>query len=446
MITLAAEVTSGAWLALVVLTALGTRWWRPAPGPASLALRGEPPAVVSLLARRLPRDGYPATLLDLAARGWIVLSEAEPGRVMCRSAEGRSGDPGLTDYERRALAHLESRAAGLGAVPGTALDSGFEADEDEFRQLFRDEVQADARARGLLRSRIGRGTLALLVTAGTAGLVLTDVALTEHHAAGEIITATLVYLMFLQAPWALRRRARPTRAGRAALAGWLGFRVALAGRRSGRTAGTATLAAAGDRAIAYAAALGAAPDAVAAFSSAADRGHAWSSLRGGWHRVLAGRPRDPYVPGVPALTLITAFGALFAAADLYVLTSSGLLWAMGFAVFPGCTWWACAIWVYGSAARAARRPELAEFDGQVLKRWTESDGENGTSHCIAIDDGVSERAWSFTVAAGAYAEVRAGMLVHVRADPRRNRLLALSPGGAPGARAAATTPGAGRRT
>ena len=48
---------------------------------ATLALRGEPPAVVSLLAGRLARDGYPATLLDLAARGWMGLGEAEPSRV-----------------------------------------------------------------------------------------------------------------------------------------------------------------------------------------------------------------------------------------------------------------------------------------------------------------------------------------------------------------------------
>jgi hypothetical protein len=114
--------------------------------------------VVSLLAGRLKQDGYPATLLDLAARGWIGLDEAEPSRVMCRPAAGRADDPGLTPYERRALAHLELRAAGMGAVPGTALDTGFENGEDEFRKLFRDEVRADARGRGLLRSRMGRGT------------------------------------------------------------------------------------------------------------------------------------------------------------------------------------------------------------------------------------------------------------------------------------------------
>ena len=55
----------------------------------------EPPAVVSLLAGNLDAYGYPATLLDLAARGWLRLAGPEagpevgpaggsaPGPVMC---------------------------------------------------------------------------------------------------------------------------------------------------------------------------------------------------------------------------------------------------------------------------------------------------------------------------------------------------------------------------
>lgn len=158
MLVHATGALSCAWIAAIALTALCTRPWRPAPARPSLTPRDEPPAVVSLLAGRLKQDGYPATLLDLAARGWIGLDEAEPSRVMCRPAAGRADDPGLTPYERRALAHLELRAAGMGAVPGTALDTGFENGEDEFRKPFRDEVRADARGRGLLRSRMGRGT------------------------------------------------------------------------------------------------------------------------------------------------------------------------------------------------------------------------------------------------------------------------------------------------
>jgi Predicted membrane protein (DUF2207) len=431
MLVRAVEALSCAWLTVIALTALCTWPWRPAPRRPSVTLRDEPPAVVSLLAGRLERDGYPATLLDLAARGWIGLDEAEPDRVMCRPAAGRPDYPGRTAYERRALAHLEFRAAGMGVVPGTALGSGFEPGEEEFRKLFRDEVRADARGRGLLRSRIGRGTLALLEAAGAGCMVLADAAMAQRHAAAGIVMVTFAYLVVLQAPWALYRCTRLTRPGRAALAEWLGFRVALIGSRSGRTAGTAMLAVSGDRRIAYAAALGAAPDAVAAFSSSADRDHAWSSFGGSWHRVLLGSPRANYVPGPLALAGITAYGCMYGVIVLAAWKTSGPLWAAGLAVVPGSSWWLPALWVYPSAVRASRLPRFAEFDGQVLKRWTESDGDNGTDHCIAIDDGVSQRAWALVVGSGIYADAKAGTLVHVQVDPRRNVLIAMAPSEAP---------------
>ena len=39
--------------------------------------------MISLLAGRLDRDGYAATLLDLAARGWLRLYVPPSGPVMC---------------------------------------------------------------------------------------------------------------------------------------------------------------------------------------------------------------------------------------------------------------------------------------------------------------------------------------------------------------------------
>jgi hypothetical protein len=428
MLVHAAQVLSCAWLTVIALAALCTLPWRPAPDrrPA-LTLRDEPPAVVSLLAGRLERDGYPATLLDLAARGWIGLDETGPGGVMCHPATRRPDDPGLTAYERRALAHLELRAAGMGVVPGTALGSGFEDGEQEFGKVFRDEVRADARAHGLLRSRIGRRTLALLEIAGAGCMVLADVAIAQHHAAGDVVLVTIVCLVLLQAPLALYTSARLSRPGRAAAAEWLAFRVALTGSRSRRTTGTALLAAASDRRIAYAAALGAAPDAVAAFSPSADRDHAWSSFGGSWHRVLIGSPQAKVAPGPVMLAGVTAYGCLYAVIVVAAWLTSGPLWAVGLAVIPGSSFWAPAILVYGGAVRASRRPRFAEFDGQVLKRWTQYDGENGTDYCIAIDDGVSQRAWALVVDSKTYADAKAGTLVHVQVDPRRNVLLAMAP-------------------
>jgi hypothetical protein len=76
---------------------------------------------------------------------------------------------------------------------------------------------------------------------------------------------------------------------------------------------------------------------------------------------------------------LTASGFIFGGIILVVLNASGTLWAAGAAVFPGCTWWIPAIWVYGSAARASRLPRFAEFDGQVLKRWTQPDGATAST-------------------------------------------------------------------
>jgi hypothetical protein len=68
-----AAATAAGWLLLfLILLAL--------PPAAQLrrderAAQGiEPPAVVSLLAGRLERDGFGVTLADLAARGWFRLS------------------------------------------------------------------------------------------------------------------------------------------------------------------------------------------------------------------------------------------------------------------------------------------------------------------------------------------------------------------------------------
>ncbi|HEV2256071.1 MAG TPA: hypothetical protein VGS06_23230, partial [Streptosporangiaceae bacterium] len=86
MIPLAAATVAGWLLLFVVLLVLPPvsqprRDERAAPGI-------EPPAVVSLLAGRLERDGFGVTLADLAARSWFRLSgapgSAEPAMpVMC---------------------------------------------------------------------------------------------------------------------------------------------------------------------------------------------------------------------------------------------------------------------------------------------------------------------------------------------------------------------------
>ncbi len=124
------------------------------PPPAH---RGPPPAVVGLLAGRPARDGFRATLLDLAARGWFQLRQ--PGVLIGGDAMRLTGPvtcvlPSATDltnllpYERRAVAHLAWHARVRGEV---AADAVIRAISAGGLRAFRDELADDARARGLTR-------------------------------------------------------------------------------------------------------------------------------------------------------------------------------------------------------------------------------------------------------------------------------------------------------
>lgn len=176
-------------------------------------MRTEPsPAVVALLDGRSGRDGFRATLLDLGVRGWFSLRQPGivigrdmmrlSGPVVCVLAPGQA-DVGMLSYERRVARYLTRRAGTRGEFPADTLPGDLAASE---LRAFRDEVTADARARGLITP----------------------------------------------APWGtprwMARRDRLTPAGLSALASW-----------RARYAGSSRPAVGVERDVAYAAALGAAP-------------------------------------------------------------------------------------------------------------------------------------------------------------------------------------------
>ena len=182
-----AVVAGAGWLFLFVVLLTVP----PSPGPHEGGGQGEgrtrrppdaddvPPAVVSLLAGRLDKLGFGATLIDLAARGWFEVRQpagpaglrgsrdpwdpADPaGPALCVV---RAETPGgaLTPFERRVVAHVALRAGARGEVPAPALSDGFGGGETEFMSAFRGEVDAEARRRGLTRSRLSGGRIALLL-------------------------------------------------------------------------------------------------------------------------------------------------------------------------------------------------------------------------------------------------------------------------------------------
>src|SRR5580693_10507196 len=85
MLLIIGVATSVGWLLALFAGMTAARSPRPRAGRA--AVHGgtmppgidEPPAMVSLLAGNLDAYGYPGTLLDLAARGWLRLAGPEVG-------------------------------------------------------------------------------------------------------------------------------------------------------------------------------------------------------------------------------------------------------------------------------------------------------------------------------------------------------------------------------
>jgi hypothetical protein len=412
----------------------------------SVAAGGEPPAVVSLLAGHLDGTGYPATLLDLAARGWFDLAEPEPGRLMCLLPPHPPRQP-LTPYEERAALHLARRAAGRGEVPASALAEGFADGQVAFSEAFHDEVVADARGRGLIKPSL-RGRTALLLAGAAlipAVLVAGAVDVTAHP--GRAFLPVLCWLVLL---WfiglGLRGSERLTSAGKACLAVWQrrqemltgdGPRAALPGASpavAGDDLAMVLDADDGDRTVAYTAALGSAPAAVAAFTRS--RTLVWSSYGGRWRQLVVGDPAERSWPPSVALALfagltVSFFSALLLIGGLVVHGFDGaVLVAVGVAGLIGGV-----VLLRRAKLADQQLPSTAEFDGVVLERWTwvQKGDEGGDTTCygVALDDGQQEQAWAFTVDHGVYARLVPGALVHATVNPRRNRLIAAAVTGTP---------------
>jgi hypothetical protein len=410
--------------------------------------------VVSLLAGHLDDTGYPATLLDLAARGWFRLAEPEPGRLMCLLPPDPPRQP-LAPYEERAALHLARRAAGRGEVPASALAEGFADGQVAFSESFHNEVVEDARGRGLIRSRL-RGRTALLLAGAAlipAVLVAGAVHVTAHPGRAFLpVFCWLVLLWFIGLD--LRGSERLTEAGTACLAGWQRSRTALTGDGpraavpgvdpgvdpgAGPAVAGDDLAIAldttdGGRTIAYAAALGAAPAVVAAFTRTPTL--VWSSYGGRWRQLAVGDPAErSWLPGV-ALPLFgglttSFFAALLLIGGLVVHGFDGaVLVAAGVAGVVGGV-----VLLRRAKLADEQLPSIAEFDGVALERWTwvqkGDEGSDTTCYAVALDDGQQDEAWAFTVDHGVYARLVPGTLVHATVNPRRNRLVAADVTGIP---------------
>jgi hypothetical protein len=268
----------------------------PDPGPetSDLGTRPEPPAVANLLVNRCNATSAAAasTLIDLAARRHLDLSEVGPDRFVVRLRRER--DEPLTDYEEQVLDLVRSRATG-GSAPLDAISLD-EAQAAGWRKRFASRVTADAKARGLLRGRwtradwIGFGALAAVVLLlVAAGLVVAEVKQVSHDGStfGEedwFFVALAAWLGVLAVLRSLRS-VRYSAAGEAATARWLGVKRYLQHDQQFGEIAPAGVAI-WDRLLAYGAALGVARGAAAAIPlEVEDPDTAWSRVGGDWHQV-----------------------------------------------------------------------------------------------------------------------------------------------------------------
>ena len=201
------------------------------PGPATMDLGPESPAVVNhLIHRRLTANALPATLLDLAARGWAEVFAPHQGATMVRlRAVAPPGAAALTSYETQLLDAIR-KVAGRDDLPAQQLAAALNPSTPWFWTRFRMSVTRESKQLGLVnRPKIAR----ILLTADIAPFVLcAGLALINPGLLG--VGIPLLFILWPIA-WFLAIRRAPdqlTPAGREVASRWLGVRAFIQGTGS----------------------------------------------------------------------------------------------------------------------------------------------------------------------------------------------------------------------
>jgi hypothetical protein len=406
-----------AWLLALGVGGWATRWLRDAraEGPR-VAVGEESPAVAGLLTNRLRLDRVtlPATVLDLAARGWYRFDEGGPDRVLCRTLRRWAhGVDRLAPYEQRVLDHVAGRMGPGGVAPASALLE----DAANWWDAFEREVRAEARRLGLTRDRWPRGARSLYRLAALApgGFAAAAVWQASHSRLAAAVSGCLAWGVLCFGFGGVLHGEQTTPAGRAAAAHWRGVRAALGSDAALTTLSPAAIASWGRR-LAYGSVFGAAPAATTALSPP-PRDRAWSSYGGRWRLVRIGSHSERLPP---ALSLYLA--ALFGLVGLFFVFVVG---SVGFVI--GLISAVVAVSMGRSFLKGVTGPSQVVVVGQVIKRWVEStlrDDRNVDYPCMAVDDGGAD-AHAWVVPWATYGAVQVGSIVRVRADPRRNTFLGL---------------------
>jgi hypothetical protein len=281
---------------------LVTRAKTVAPGPATLDLGDEPPAVVSLLVNgwELTEDAAESTLLDLAARGYVELRQPgnDPRRTTLHLTGKAAGD--LLPFERRVLARV-SQVAVQGVIPITALTFRDARQAAVWEKALRVEVVAEARRLGLSRRRFSPAmTTALSFGAFSAAsvvfgaLVHSSLQTQPPSLKGGLCFGVLAWFVVGGLLGGIATQypgERDTGPGRVLAARWLGVQRWLRAQESFADLPPASVAV-WDRYLPYGAALGVTRVASTVLDlGAGTRRRLWSHYGGVWRRVKVHYPR-----------------------------------------------------------------------------------------------------------------------------------------------------------
>lgn len=292
-------------LALAIAGAVVMAWLRTTTRPSrvrsagpTLELRDETPAVVDLLTGgfEVEDDAMPATVVDLAARGWFTIDDIGGDHIVLRVRQHRP-DEQLTAYEERVMRHIRTHETD-GIVPAPVLTLGPEGVSQRWFKGFAREVTAHARDLGLCHRRwdlthVVIAWAAVVLAGGPAGLVASSADRTPDPTGwgtlGNLFVGISLVIAFGLA-WYAQQVTRSdaqidTPAGLEAAAHWEGVREFY--RDSGRFEDKpAPSVAIWERNLAYATALGLAPlvQRQIPFETEHDR-NAWSLVTGHWRRV-----------------------------------------------------------------------------------------------------------------------------------------------------------------
>ena len=419
------------WLLAVGIVYLRRRPNEPRPDPPTLDLGPEPPAVANLLVHdfRVTRDAVPATLLDLAARGFVELEERGAGSYVCRVEDKTGGE--LAPYERRVVDLLRQKESG-GIVPAQALTTGPAKESSRWWNQFRNEVVADAQRRGLCLDLIDGKTFRRLTIAAIGPAAVLWAFTSFSYGLGYWVVAG-AFLGVVKA----RQTQRDTPAGLAAAARWLGVRAKLADDEVFRTQPPIAVAL-WERHLAYGAAFGLADDAVRAIPMGTESDtRAWTSYGGGWRAVRIKYPDTlPAGWGVhPVVALLHSL--VWGAVSIFILAevapavfdaapdSGGteLLIGAFLVVLPAA---AAVVLALGFLRAAADLWSTKQVTGQVLRKRSYGSDDKKRFY-VAVDDGTSSTIRAWRVNSNVYSTLLQGDVVTASITPYLRYVRSITP-------------------